>query len=68
MKNHADDDYNDGYPWGNSDYDSEDCYGYPWDWSLTRQNSHPVQPRIQNNAAKQPMRAIDADNAVRLSS
>jgi hypothetical protein len=54
-------------PWGNSDYDSEDCYGQPWDWSA-RENSQPVQSRIQNNTSKQPVRAIDADNAVRFSS
>ena len=63
MNNHADNDYdNDQYPWGNSTYDTEDCYGLPWS------NGQSVQPRIQKNAAKQPVRAIDADNAVRLSS
>jgi len=53
MKNHDDNDT--GYPWGNSTYDSEDCYGSPWP------GSQAVQPRVQNNAAKQPMCAIDAD-------
>lgn len=41
MKNHDDND-NDEYPWGNSTYDTEDCYGQPYDWSLARQNSQPV--------------------------
>ncbi len=67
MKNH-DIDNDSGFPWGNTVYDSEDDYGQPYDWSLTRENSQLVQPRIQNLTAKQPMRAIDADNAVRLGS
>jgi hypothetical protein len=40
MKNHDDND--NPYPMGDSDYDSEDCYGQPYDWSLARQNSQPV--------------------------
>ena len=40
MKNHDDND--NPYPMGDSDYDSEDDYGQPYDWSLARQNSQPV--------------------------
>lgn len=54
MKNHDDYD-NDEYPWGDSTYDSEDCYGSPW------QYSQPVQPRFQDDAAEEPVRPIDAD-------
>jgi hypothetical protein len=54
MKNHIDKEQ-EGYPWGNSDCDSEYCYGSPWPGSQVS------SPRIQNNPAKQPMRAIEAD-------
>jgi len=45
MKNHDLDDLDaldNPYPWGKNDYDSEDCYGKPYDWSLARQSSQPV--------------------------
>ena len=62
MKNDDNIDNDSGYPWGdNSDYDSEECYGQPWDWSLTRQNSQPIEPRMQRLLAKQPVRAINAN-------
>ena len=55
MRNHDDNDNDSQYPWGDVPYDSEDCYGSPWQYSQA------VQPRVQDNAAKQPMRAINAD-------
>jgi hypothetical protein len=64
MKNYDDNDYLDGpypHPSAQNTYDSEDCYGQPYDWSLARQNSHPFNPGFQHRLPEQPMCAIDAD-------
>jgi hypothetical protein len=59
MKNHDDND--NPYPMGDSDYDSEDDYGQPYDWSLARQHGHFVRLCFQPRPAKQPVSAVDAD-------